>query len=73
MQLSLPYEGKTFNTDSEHNHFLVSETYKTHIILCGGETAAVFNITAGGTYSTVCTLQGSNPLLPDLNNLCKIL
>jgi len=72
MQPSLPREGKTFNTDSEHNHLLISESYETHIIFCG-ENAAVFNVTADGTYSTVYSLQGSNPLLPDFNTLCKIL
>ena len=72
MQPSLSYEGQTLNTDSEHNHHLISEPYKAHITFCG-ENATVFNVKTVGTYSTVCTLKGFNPVFPDFNTLCKIL
>ena len=72
MQLTLPYEGQTVNTVSEYNHHLMSESYEAHITFCG-ENAQIFNVKAGGTYSTLCTLKCFNLLLPDFNTLHQIL
>jgi hypothetical protein len=71
MQPSLPHEGQTLNTDSEHSQHFISQLCEAHIIFCG-ENAVVFNVKAVGTFSTVCNLKGTNPLFPDFNSLHKI-
>jgi hypothetical protein len=72
MQMSCPYEGQTVNTVSEYNHHLMSKFYDAHITFCG-EKAEIFNVKAGGTYITLCTIKGFNPLLPHFNTLRQIL
>lgn len=77
MQPSFPHEGQTFNTDSEHNHLLTSESYEAHVVFCGEMEwflmlKQVVHIAVSVCLS-VCMLKGSNALFPDFNTLHKIL